>query len=178
MGRHSASVLITAFQDNYAQLVRFLTRKMGGDGDCASDIAQDTYVRLATSSQNTGDIDNPRAYVYRVAGNIAIDWMRREGRISGPLTGYAPDENICDPKPSPETLALDREQIALLDQALNQLPENARRALLMFRVEGLSYAVIAARLGVSESMVAKYMSRALRHCRDELWRMDQKQGEK
>jgi len=38
----------------------------------------------------------------------------------------------------------------------------------MFRVDGLSHAQIARRLGVSESMVAKYIGQALRHCRSQL----------
>jgi len=42
----------------------------------------------------------------------------------------------------------------------------------MFRVDGLSHREIAERLGVSESMVAKYIGQALRHCRDRLWQID------
>ena len=69
---------------------------------------------------------------------------------------------------------LDREQILLLDKALEKLPEKPRMALLMFRVDGLSHSEIAARLGVSNSMVAKYIVRALQHCRDELLREGEK----
>ncbi|MCP6134986.1 helix-turn-helix domain-containing protein, partial [Klebsiella pneumoniae] len=54
----------------------------------------------------------------------------------------------------------------MLDEALLQLPDKARQALLLNRVEGLTQAQIAQRLGVSESMVAKYIGQALRHCRD------------
>ena len=52
------------------------------------------------------------------------------------------------------------------DEALAQLSDNARQALLLNRLEGLTQAQIALRLGVSESMVAKYIGQALRHCRD------------
>ncbi len=53
----------------------------------------------------------------------------------------------------------------ILDQALLQLPPKARQALLLNRVEGLTQRQVAQRLGVSESMVAKYIGQALRHCR-------------
>lgn len=70
--------------------------------------------------------------------------------------------------PARENIYLSREQIALLDRALSQLPEKPRAALLMFRVDGLSHNEIAQKLGVSNSMVAKYIGRALKHCRDAL----------
>ena len=59
-------------------------------------------------------------------------------------------------------------QLALLDRALRQLPEKPRQALLLSRVEGLTHAAIARRLGVSESMIAKYLAQSLRHCRNYL----------
>ncbi|OKH88243.1 RNA polymerase sigma factor [Thalassospira sp. TSL5-1] len=175
MRRDRASVLIRIFQENYDNLLRFLTRRMGGDAQRAADIAQDTYLRLAAAPVSDGKIDNPRAYVYRVAGNLAIDWMRREKRhfaSSQSDAGQVP-EQVEDPKPSPEMTVMGRQQLALIDRALDRLPENPRRALLMFRMDGFSHARIAQELGVSESMVAKYIARALQQCRDELWRADQ-----
>lgn len=171
MARQSAAVLIASFQENYEQLLRFLTRKLNGDSDRAADVVQDTYLRLAKTPDSDDQIDNPRAYIYRVAGNLAIDQIRSDRRQNAHQdndlgdTGVA---DISDPKPGPENIFLSREQITLLDQALNELPANARAALLMFRVEGLSHNEIAEKLGVSNSMVAKYIGRALKHCRDAL----------
>jgi RNA polymerase sigma factor (sigma-70 family) len=168
MARQSASVLIASFQENYEQLLRFLTRKLNGDSERAADVAQDTFVRLARTPDTDDEIDNPRAYIYRVAGNLAIDQIRSDRRQSAHHDGADGASEISDPEPGPERICLSREQVKLLDQALNQLPENARAALLMFRVEGLSHTEIAEKLGVSNSMVAKYIGRALKHCRDAL----------
>jgi RNA polymerase sigma factor (sigma-70 family) len=66
-----------------------------------------------------------------------------------------------------------RERLRLLDETLTQLPPNVRRALLMSRVEELTFAQIAAELDVSESMVAKYIAQALRVCRDRLRQADE-----
>jgi len=174
MTRNSASVLIASFQENYEQLFRFLTRKLGGDHERAADVVQDTYVRLADTPDKGDVIENPRAYVYRVAGNLAIDGIRREKRITAHHDMDEDTDAIHDPKPGPENIVLDREQILLLDKALEKLPEKPRMALLMFRVDGLSHSEIARRLGVSNSMVAKYIVRALQHCRDELLREGKK----
>ena len=137
MARNSASVLIASFQENYEQLFRFLTRKLGGDHERAADVVQDTYVRLADAHDQGDVIDNPRAYIYRVAGNLAIDGIRREKRITAHHDMDEDTDAIHDPKPGPENIVLDREQILLLDKALEKLPEKPRMALLMFRVDGL-----------------------------------------
>jgi RNA polymerase sigma factor (sigma-70 family) len=171
MARHDASGLIASFQELYDDLLRYLTRRTG-DVERAAEIAQDTYVRLAAIAPEVGEIENQRAYIYRVAGNLAVDTMRREGRHTARLSGEEPDEGIADPTPSPEISAIDRDRLARFEQALDALPHKARLALLMFRMDGLSHREIAQRLNVSESMVAKYIGQALRHCRDRLWRLD------
>jgi RNA polymerase sigma factor (sigma-70 family) len=163
-----AARLIAGFQDCYADLVRYLVRRTG-DPVCAADIVQDVYVRIATTQADMGAIGNERAYLYRVAGNLAIDSLRRDGRQSNLLSGEEPGEDLIDPAPSPEQVAMDRDQLQQLDAALETLPAKARLALLLFRIDGLSHAEIAVRLNVSNSMVAKYIGQALRHCRDAMW---------
>lgn len=171
MGRHDASGLIAAFQQHYRDLLRFLVRRTG-DSDRAADIAQETYIRLNATAAETTGVENRKAYIYRIAGNLAIDAVRREGRETAWLADHAPDDMIADPAPSPERVAIDRDRLRLLEETLDTLPPRARLALLMFRVDGLSHREIAERLGVSESMVAKYIGQALRHCRDRLWQID------
>lgn len=170
MIRHDASGLLASFQKHYDDIVRFLARRTG-DVERAADIAQDTYLRLAAIKLDSC-VENERAYVYRVAGNLAVDAIRRDGRRAAWLTGYEPDEEIADPRPSPERTAIDRDRLRHLEQAMEALPAKARLALLMFRVDGHTHREIAERLDVSESMVAKYIAQALRHCRDCLWRFD------
>jgi RNA polymerase sigma factor (sigma-70 family) len=166
MGRQDIPALLASFRENYQDLLRFLTRRTG-DADRAADLAQDTYLKLAVSPAGE-EIRNPRAYVYRVAGNLAIDMLRRDGRIANDFVASEQSEVVADPAPSPEASAVGRERLRLMEAALDELPANPRLALLMHRVEGRSFAEIARRLGVSESMVAKYIAQALRHCRDRL----------
>jgi RNA polymerase sigma factor (sigma-70 family) len=170
MGYRPLSILVASFQENYQDLLRFLTQRTG-DPDRAADVAQDTFLKLAAVG-GAATIDNPRAYVYRVANNLAIDTMRREARRRARQAAPEAGEAVADPTPSPETALLSKERLDQLDSALGELPSKARLALLYFRVDELSHAEIAARLGVSQSMVAKYIAYALRHCRDRLWTVE------
>lgn len=165
MAGHDPSRLLASFLEHYDDLLRFLVRRVG-TVERAADVAQDTYLRLAGISDGTGAIVDPRAYVFRVAGNIAIDTLRRDGRIQSRTSGEDAALDVPDPAPLGDAVLAGRERLRLLDAALAALPPKAAKALLLSRVEGLTHARIAARLGVSESMVGKYLVQALRHCRD------------
>lgn len=172
MGRRQRSSLIASFEGHYEELLRFLARRTG-DAERAADVVQDTYVRLATAPQPSGGIENSRAYIFRVAGNLAIDTLRKESRIDSRSATMDRTDAIPDPLASPERTLLAKERLELLDEALAGMPPKVRRALLMSRVKHLTFARIAAELGVSESMVAKYVAQALRACRDHLRRFDE-----
>lgn len=154
--------LLASFERHYQDLLRFLFHRTGDVND-AADLAHDTYVRL---SRVTEAVENEKAYIFRVAGNLALDMRRRAGRRATWLSDEELDENVPEQMPSQEQQVIDRDRLERLDTALVELPIKARLALLMLRVDGLPYVEIAARLGVSESMVAKYIMQAVRHCRD------------
>lgn len=157
--------LLRSFQEHYDDLLKFLTRRMS-DRQRAADVAQETYLKLLKVDPRTVEVHNDRGFIFRVAGNLAIDTLRREQRLAANLADGQEHAEAVDPAPAPEAVLLAKERLAVLDEALAQLSDNARQALLLNRLEGLTQAQIALRLGVSESMVAKYIGQALRHCRD------------
>jgi RNA polymerase sigma factor (sigma-70 family) len=163
--------LIGSFEAHYAELLRYLTR-LTGNAERAADVAQDIYLRLTAVPEGGPVIQNPRAYLFRVAGNLAVDALRKEGRSAARAAPESLGVEVEDPLASPEAQLLARERVQLLDEALRDLSPKARQALLLSRLEGATFAQIAARLGVSESMVAKYIAQALRACRDRLHQAD------
>lgn len=160
----NSNPLLAVFQEHYDDLLAFLARRLG-TLERAADVAQDTYLRLARLV-DTAQIIEPRAFVFRVAGNLAIDRLRQEQRHGAVPFELHPEGDLCDPLASPERLFLGTEAVEQLDKALQALPSKARLALLLNRFEGLTHAQIAVRLGVSESTVGKYIVQAMRHCRD------------
>lgn len=149
------------------RVLRNLLRRRIGSHELAEDALQETWLRLAGMKSEPEAIQDRQAFILRVAGNIAIDLVRKERRLAA---RYVTDEAllaaIADSAPSPEVFAIDRDQLKSLVVALARLPSKPRAALLLNRCDGLSHREIAERLKVSESMVAKYLAQALRHCRD------------
>lgn len=101
MGRQGISALIASFRENYQDLLRFLTRRTG-NADRATDLAPGNCLRLATLQPANLDTEGSRAPVYRVAGSLAIDTLRREGRIATGFVFLETGEGGADPARSVE----------------------------------------------------------------------------
>lgn len=158
---------IAAFIEKHRdELSRFIVRKLGSE-DLSSDILQDAYLRLSRQ-QTQETIGNPRAFLFRIVGNLVIDYQRLSANR---LKQDADDDTfnaIAEPSPGPEQRYQHNQRLQAIHHALAELPEDCRLVFYWNRVEGLSHIQIAARLRISESMVAKHLARAMRHCRDKL----------
>ncbi|MFT9159655.1 MAG: sigma factor [Acetobacter sp.] len=87
--------LINSFERHYQDLLRFLFRRTG-DVEEAADLAHDTYVRLTNVADSV--VENDKAYIFRVAGNLALDMHRRSGRRAVWLSDEEPGEVTCPPE--------------------------------------------------------------------------------
>ena len=157
---------LSAFERHHEDLLRFFTRKLGCR-DLAADCAQETYVHLARMGPSV-PIQNPRAFLFRVATNLAIDYLRKSRTRGTVLSIEPPPEDAPSTAPSVEAVIEAKQRVARLESAIKELSVKRRTALLLNRLEGKTHADIARTLGVSESMVAKYIVQALRHCRARL----------
>lgn len=147
------------------ELQRFALRRVG-DRDRAADIVQDTFLRLANAVNESNPLlDNPRAYLFRITGNLATDALRHIRMADGVLDRDGLDDSLPAAQPSPEAVALDRDLLRRLQSALAQLPEGQRQVLALKRLHGCSHAEISARTGFSAAAVEKNLTRALQRLR-------------
>jgi RNA polymerase sigma-70 factor (ECF subfamily) len=140
------------------------------DREAAADIVQDSFVRFliwTRDRKNAPFPHGPRSFLWKIVGNLTIDLVRRN-RILGPMMSLDDALEAADPSPTPDRYLEAREQYFILKKALDELPPRTRQALLLNRTEGLSHAEVAVRLGVSSSMVTKYIMIALAHCVDRM----------
>ncbi|WP_182911868.1 RNA polymerase sigma factor [Sphingomonas cavernae] len=141
-----------------AELVRYASR-LTGQTQAAEDVVQDAYARVLGGAT---EIANPLAYLKRTIANLLADGARRRAR--GPQV-VAIDEQIeiADPKPSPLRVLLARDAIREFMRLLGMLPPRSRQVFMMSRVDGMTYSMIGAQLGISIKAVEKHMARAIAH---------------
>jgi RNA polymerase sigma factor (sigma-70 family) len=153
------------FREHNETLVRFLRGRLPSELD-AREAAQEAYVRLL-------QLDEPaqpsflRAYLFKVAANVATDLMRR--RAVRRRDDVIDDEDQVQPASQERSLQA-RQDLQLVERALLELPPKCREAFRLSREEEVSTTEIAARLGVSDRMARLYISRALEHIQSALRR--------
>lgn len=151
--------LIASFLRHQKELQQFLTYKVNC-AETAADLIQETYLRIARHTADT-DIANPRAFLFRVADNLALDHLRGKARQNRRDGGLVSDEIACR-QPQPDSAVLGQQQMELFEKLIYRLPPQCRTVFLLCRVEGKSYAEIAAELSISARTVESHMHKALK----------------
>ncbi len=153
------------FLDNRDALLAFLRQRVGPRHQ-AVDLLQDVYIRLSRTDVAAAEIDNPRAYMFRTAANLAIDVQRADRARAAEIQGLEMDWlRIADDRPDALQTAIDRQTLRRLDEALAAMPEETRAMIYMIKIDRLSYGEVAKLFAVSKSTVEKRIAKALRKCK-------------
>jgi RNA polymerase sigma-70 factor (ECF subfamily) len=145
------------YHEHAAMLRAFLTR-LTGDAATSEDLAHEAFVRLLVETGEGRPPVHVRAWLFRVASNLAAS----RGRHHGVVSRRAPELVPRGVVPSPEDELLDREAARALHGRIAHLPADVRTALLL-TADGYSGAEIARRIGRSElatrSLLCRYRGR-------------------
>ncbi len=166
MAEKHRSFLLKLLAAQYEELLGHLTARLGSPS-LAADAVQDTYLRLQTV-EAVPDVTHPRGYLFRVAHNIATDRLRAEAARTRRLDLIDAHPELPDAAPDAERILYEKQRVAVLAQALAELPPKCREVFLLHKFDGLSHSAVAERLGISRSMVEKHVMRALAYCRNRL----------
>ena len=149
----STTGLVAILASERAKILRYLVAH--GAGDSAEDLLQELSIRLR--QQSVGPIGSPLSYIYRAATHLMIDHRRSLTQSRQRDRNWAEVQDrtsdASDSAPNPERIIDARAKVSALDSRLDELPQRARRILLMHRVEGAPQRKIAERLGISVSTV-------------------------
>ena len=133
-----------------------LSERIVGSHAVAEEVVQESWLRW--NGQNY-PADSARSVVISIVRNLAYDWLRRRRRERVALGVTAAQSEV----PDTERIAIDREDVARVAEALAELPERSRQAFFLSRIEGLSHAEIGRRLGISKPRAHQLVHRALLH---------------
>ncbi len=154
------------FEESRDDVYRYLLT-LGLHPPRAQESVQEVFLRLYATLRKGEEIQNPRAWVFRVAHNLGLK-VRARQETEEPFDTEVRARYAARTE-TPESELLDRERMLRFHDAVEGLSEQQKRCLLL-RMEGLRYPEIASTLGISPSAVGEFLRRAmvrLRKVRDE-----------
>jgi RNA polymerase sigma-70 factor (ECF subfamily) len=174
---HSASAAVTgaALRDWFvrevlpleAALTQFLRHNWRNKSDIP-DLVQEVYARVYGAAREKLPAET-RPFVFTTAQNLLIDRMRREKIVQFEAVSELDTLAIAADEPSPDRTAIAKDELRRLQAALDRLAPRTREVVTMRRIEGLSRAEIAQRLGIGEVTVKWHLNEGLRALADELY---------
>jgi RNA polymerase sigma-70 factor (ECF subfamily) len=134
----------------FAYLVRLLN-----DAEWAHDLTQDVFLQVFRHRHKLPQIENERAWIYRIASNMAFTALKRQRRFS-----WLPWRQEADWHGYEAGLEKQVGEATAVTQALSQLPANYRAPLLLYGRYDFSVKEIAAVLDISEGAAKNRLWRA------------------
>jgi len=145
----------------YFRRLRMLLLRRGRTREEAEDLIQDAFLKMQEYCERGGQVRQPEGFLVRTVLRLAAN-ARRDAHRN--LYCEEPVENltlIVDTTPTPDEVLAGDQCLERMRDALDAVSRRMRDVFFMQRLDGLSYAQIAQRLGVSISAVEKHIASAL-----------------
>nr|WP_301542521.1 RNA polymerase sigma factor [Cupriavidus basilensis] len=150
----------------YGELLRFFLREVK-NLDEAQDLVQEACERGLAMASTGERIDDPRALHYKIARHLLID--RHRARQVRNHESDAVLQDMAGPlSDDPEAAYAGRQRGRLLVATIERLPPRCREAFVLHKIDGLSHAEVAARMGVGINAVERHVMLAVAACRKAL----------
>ena len=158
------SRILKAFLENERGLKRFLSRFLPHAQD-VDEIAQETFLR-AFAAEASEDVLMPRAYLYRIARNLALNEKARIATHKNDSLEDLSNPDVLGSGDQPDAAQhLDgKRNMAIFAEAISALPAQCRQVFLLRKVHGLSQKAVAERLNIAPSTVEKHVALGLVRC--------------
>jgi RNA polymerase sigma factor (sigma-70 family) len=170
LGQRDKQELVAEIERQHGgRLRRFLAARLRKTlTDDVPDLVQEIYLRLLRIN-HFESIRSPEAYLFTIAFHVLHQHAMRHSAMPEALDiGALINEMEAAPETDPALQAERQQQVEDLRKALQELSPKAQAVLLLHRRDGYSLQEIGNQLGLSRAMAAKYLSKALLHCRSRL----------
>ena len=151
--QHDQEALAQLYEEHFDKIYRYVTLRIGNEME-AEDVTQQVFVNtLQSISSFKWRGISFSAWLFRIAHNQAVDYLRKKKRAAIPL-----DESLADSDSNPQLIAEDKQDIEQLLQATKKLTEAQREVISLRFTSGLPIAEVAKVMGKSQGAV-----KALQH---------------
>lgn len=149
-------------------LTRFLKRNWRNDAEIP-DLRQETYMRVYDAARRELPLQI-RPFLLQVARNLVIDRLRSQSVVSLETMADFDWQNVLDDKPLSEAYVSARQELRLLQTALDDLPPRCRQVVAMRKIQGLSQKEVAEQMGVTVDTVENHVAKGMRLLADAMSR--------
>lgn len=155
----------TFIQNKYKARIKSLVRRMIKDPDDVDDLTQEAFIKAYNALDTFQFAYNFSAWLYRIASNSCIDFLRKKRfktvSLDQPVGGE--DDLYIDVPTTdmtPDIKMISKERKKILNKAINELPENYRNIIKMRHTEEMDYKEIAEQLNIPLGTVKAHLFRA------------------
>lgn len=127
------------------------------------DLVQESYARIL-HARMAAPINSPKAFLFATARNLAFDFFRRHQTVGIESIAEIDALSVLEERPGVSETVSRQQELELLTQAIQSLPERCRQVLTLRKIYGLSQKEIAAQLGISEHTVEAQIGNGMRRC--------------
>jgi RNA polymerase sigma-70 factor (ECF subfamily) len=139
-----------------SMLMQFLHRNCRSKAE-VSDLCQEVYMRVYEAARKELP-ERAKPFVFTTARNLLINRVRHEQIVSIEAVADLDTLNIAMDEPGPDRIVMARDMLRRLQSALDRLPQRCREAVVLRKVDGLSRAEIATRMGIAENTVNRHLT--------------------
>jgi len=180
----NATINTDKWVENYGTvLYRYALARVSGEAD-AQDLVQDTFIAALKSKENFGGKSSEKTWLISILKHKILDYYRKAHRILSESTELAGDiDQVYNqrgmwkkPLPSwrknPEQALDDKRFVGILNQCIQKLPENYRKAFVLKEIDDVSTEDICKALSISPTNLWVILHRArhkLRDCLEKNW---------
>jgi len=161
------------YDENIDKIYRFIFLKVSSE-DIAQDLCSETFLKgWQAYNKNNSNIENPSAFLYRIARNLIVDHYRQKGRTNFVSLDAVP---IADPNPSIEEKAAFNSDLGQIKSSLANLKEEYQNVIIWHYLEDFPITKVAQMMDKTEGATRVTLHRALNALKDEISKKDIKES--
>ncbi|WP_321390878.1 RNA polymerase sigma factor [Emcibacter sp.] len=162
MENNRNSILEDLYKEHNQSLKGYVYRFLRSENE-AEELAQEAFLRFH-NAKNPEDIKSPKAFLYRIAHNLAMKALRRRKIIKFENTLDNELMEVKCAEPLADQALNSKQEYRLFCKAVAQLPPKCRQAFTLRVINKHSYKEIAAKLEISVSTAEKHVLKGMRDC--------------